>query len=92
MVKMTERKIDAAQSALLVMDFQIPIVERYAAGREKLLAATAARSLRLAGRHEVIYVVVGFRPGLRISPQNRLQQNQRDRRIRRDIHPHPRRG
>jgi nicotinamidase-related amidase len=51
-------------SALLVMDFQITIVEGYAADKEALLARTArlieaARSACVM----VIYVVVGFRPG-----------------------------
>ena len=36
---MTALKLDVAHSALLVMDFQTAIVDRYAAGREELLAA-----------------------------------------------------
>lgn len=70
---MTELKLDLAQSALLVMDFQTPIVDRYAAGREELLAATAS-AIAAARRRgmSVIYVVVGFRPGFpEISPRNK---------------------
>lgn len=70
---MNEFKIDVAQSALLVMDFQTPIVERFAEGREKLLAATAA-AIAVARRRgmRVVYVVVGFRPGFpEISPRNK---------------------
>ena len=66
-------KLDATRSALLVMDFQTPIVERHAVGQDELLAATAgviAAARRSAMR--VIYVVVGFRPGLpEISPRNK---------------------
>jgi nicotinamidase-related amidase len=73
MDNMTEFKIEPAHSALLVMDFQIPIVERYAAGREKLLASTA-EAIAAARRRgmKVMYVVVGFRPGFpEISPRNK---------------------
>jgi hypothetical protein len=38
---MSELTLDVAHSALLVMDFQTPIVERYAVGQDSLLAATA---------------------------------------------------
>jgi nicotinamidase-related amidase len=69
---MPELKLDARRTALLVMDFQKPIVERYAAGREALLGATASAvaAARAAGVR-VIYVVVGFREGFpEISPRN----------------------
>jgi nicotinamidase-related amidase len=69
---MTELKIDAARSALLVMDFQVPMVERFATGQDALLAATAqAISAARQSGVRVTYVVVGFRPGLpEISPRN----------------------
>jgi nicotinamidase-related amidase len=70
---MTELQLDAARSALLVMDFQVPIVERFAAGQDALLAATAA-AIDAARRSStrVIYVVVGFRSGLpEVSPRNK---------------------
>jgi nicotinamidase-related amidase len=56
--------IDRRTSALLVMDFQILIVDNYAAGAEALLDRTAKLidAARTAGMR-VIYVVVGFRPG-----------------------------
>jgi nicotinamidase-related amidase len=56
--------IDPRTSALLVMDFQILIVDNYAAGAEALLERTAKliAAARTAGMG-VIYVVVGFRPG-----------------------------
>src|SRR5262249_31802756 len=62
-----------ANSALLIMDVQNAVVERFAAGSEPLLAtlahaATAARTARLP----VIYVTVAFRPGApEISRRNR---------------------
>jgi nicotinamidase-related amidase len=69
---MSELKLNAAHSALLVMDFQIPIVERFAADRDVLLAATAG-AIAAARKNglRVIYVVVGFRPGFpEINPRN----------------------
>jgi len=70
---MSDLKLDAAHSALLLMDFQTPIVENYAPDREKLLAATSG--LLAAARQRgmrVIYVVVGFRPGFpEISRRNK---------------------
>jgi hypothetical protein len=39
-------KLDIAHSALLVMDFQTPVVERYAVGQDSLLAATAGVIVR----------------------------------------------
>jgi nicotinamidase-related amidase len=70
---MTELKMAPARSALLVMDFQVPIVERFATGQDALLAATAQaiNAARQSGMR-VIYVVVGFRSGLpEISPRNK---------------------
>jgi nicotinamidase-related amidase len=69
----SDLNIDTARSALLVMDFQVPIVERFAIGQDALLTATAAaiRAARHAGMR-VLYVVVGFRPGFpEISPRNK---------------------
>lgn len=65
--------LEAVHTALLVMDFQVPIVERYAPAGGTLLTTTAAAiaAARSAGVR-VIYVVVGFRPGFpEISPRNR---------------------
>ena len=91
MDNMTEFKIEAAHSVLLVMDFQIPIVERYAAGREKLLASTAA-AIAAARRRgmRVMYVVVGFRPGFpEISPRNKgFNRIKETGGFATDIHPH----
>lgn len=70
---MAELKLDVARSALLVMDFQTPVVERFAAGQDTLLTATAGAiaASRQSGV-QVIYVVVGFRPGCpEISPRNK---------------------
>jgi nicotinamidase-related amidase len=54
------------------MGFQIPIVERFAAGKDNLLGATAAAIVAARrGGMRVIYVVVGFRSGFpEISPHN----------------------
>jgi nicotinamidase-related amidase len=56
--------IDRRTSALLVMDFQMLIVDNYAADAKALLNRTAKliAATRTAGIR-VIYVVVGFRPG-----------------------------
>jgi nicotinamidase-related amidase len=56
--------LDVAHSALLVMNFQTQIVERYAVGHDKLLGATAdaIAAARRSGMR-VIYVIVGFRAG-----------------------------
>jgi nicotinamidase-related amidase len=61
---MAEPMLDVARSALLVMDFQTPVVEHYATGQDALLASTAEMiaAARRTGMR-VIYVVVGFRPG-----------------------------
>lgn len=64
--------LDPTKSALLVMDFQIPIVKMVPDGEEPLLSRTEAvlKKARAAGM-QVIYVVVGFRPGFpEISPRN----------------------
>jgi nicotinamidase-related amidase len=56
--------IDPKTTALLVMDFQMAIVDNFATDKEALLSATA--SLLDAAREAqamVVYVVVGFRPG-----------------------------
>ncbi len=61
------------QSALLIMDVQDGIVERFASGAPDYLprlaaAAAAAREARVP----VIYVTIGFRPGYpEVSPQNK---------------------
>ena len=60
-------------TALLLMDVQIGIVERYAEDSQSLLAAvsTATTAARTAG-HQVIYVRVAFRPGApEVSRHNR---------------------
>jgi nicotinamidase-related amidase len=60
-------------TALLIMDVQTGIVERYAEHAEPLLraVATAADAARAAG-HAVIYVRVGFRKGApEVSARNR---------------------
>lgn len=56
--------LDPKTSALLVMDYQVGIVEGYASDQQALLARTAqviaaARQVKMA----IIYVVVGFRAG-----------------------------
>ena len=56
--------IDPATTALLVMDFQVSIVEGFATDKEALLSRTASLldAARKAGVM-VAYVVVGFRAG-----------------------------
>jgi nicotinamidase-related amidase len=69
----TMEKLDVARCALLVMDFQVPVVERHAVGQDALLAATA-QTIAAARRcgMRVIYVVVGFRQGFpEISARNK---------------------
>lgn len=71
---MSKLTLDPARSALLVMDFQTPIVERHADGQERLLATTAEviEAARKGGLR-VIYVVVGFRDGFpEISSRNKM--------------------
>ncbi len=63
---MTEKRLelDRATSALLVMDFQSTVVERFAANAAGLTSRVA--SVIAAAREadvRVLYVVVGFRPG-----------------------------
>lgn len=69
---MNEPTVDPTHTALLVMDFQTPIVARYADSQGTLLTRTA--SLIATARERamrVIYVVVGFRAGFpEISPRN----------------------
>ncbi len=65
---------DPARTALLVMDLQRPIVERFAAGAQTVLdnAARAIAAARSRGVR-VIYVVVGFRAGFpEVSARNPL--------------------
>lgn len=61
------------RSALLVMDFQVGIVENFAANSEVLLSRV--EQLLSAARRSgvlVVYVVVGFRPGFpEVSPRNK---------------------
>jgi nicotinamidase-related amidase len=87
---MSEMKLDAAHSALLVMDFQTQIVERFVKDRSGLLEATAGAiaAARRAGLR-VIYVVVGFRPGFpEISPHNqRFSELKAAGGIAPDVHP-----
>ena len=64
--------IDPKTSALLVMDFQRSIVDRYASEEGALIPCVAGL---IAAAHragmKVIYVVVGFRPGYpEASPRN----------------------
>lgn len=68
---MTDR-LDPKTTALLVMDFQMLIVEGFADGKEDLLDRTS-RLIGAARKADmmVLYVVVGFRPGHpEISPRN----------------------
>jgi len=70
---MVNLPLDPARTALLVMDFQKPIVERIAAGQSAVLDA-AVEALAAARQRGllVVYVVVGFRPGFpEIHPHNR---------------------
>jgi nicotinamidase-related amidase len=71
---MADLQLDVAHSALLVMDFQTPVVERYAVDQDALLAATA-EAIATARKSDmrVIYVVAGFRPSFpEINPNNQL--------------------
>jgi nicotinamidase-related amidase len=65
-------RLDPTTTALLVMDFQTLIVEGFAEGQEQLLDRTSR--LISAARNayvNVLYVVVGFRPGHpEINPHN----------------------
>jgi nicotinamidase-related amidase len=87
---MADVQIDPRHSALLVMDFQTAIVERFAAGQDALLEATSssiAAARRTAMR--VIYVVVGFREGFpEVSPRNQTFAAVKTMgRIATDVHP-----
>lgn len=87
---MGELTLDPVRTALLVMDFQTPIVARYTDGRDALLARTAA--VIAAARQKgvrVIYVVVGFRVGFpEISPRNAIFSRIKDSGgIASDVHP-----
>jgi nicotinamidase-related amidase len=61
---MSAPRLEAARSALLVMDLQTQIVQRFAGAPETLLQATAT-AIAGARRHgmRVVYVVCGFRAG-----------------------------
>lgn len=61
------------EQALLIMDVQRSIVERFADGAEPLLATLgAATTAARAARVPVVYVRVGFRPGApEVSARNR---------------------
>jgi nicotinamidase-related amidase len=66
--------IDAKTAALLIMDYQVAIVDSYTAEKEALLERMAGviGAARAAGMM-VIYVVVGFRDGYpEVSPRNLL--------------------
>jgi nicotinamidase-related amidase len=63
--------VDTARTALLVMDMQNGVVERFGGGEVAERVGAAAAAARAAGVR-VIYIVVGFRPGYpEISPHNR---------------------
>jgi nicotinamidase-related amidase len=69
---MADLVINPQHSALLVMDFQTAIVERVVHGHGALLDATAAAiAAARESSIQVIYVLVGFRPGFpEVSPRN----------------------
>jgi nicotinamidase-related amidase len=72
-VTVADQQVIVAQSALLVMDFQVPIVGRITDGQDRLLATTAGviAAARRCGMR-IIYVVVGFREGYpEISSRNK---------------------
>jgi nicotinamidase-related amidase len=68
----TELRFDIARTALLVMDFQAQIVERFVAEPQRVLAATAvAMAAARAAGLRIVHVVCGFRPGFpEVSPRN----------------------
>lgn len=70
---MTDITLKKNHTALLVMDFQSVIVERFSTGQEALLTATAGAIAAARAAHiPVIYVVVGFRAGFpEISARNK---------------------
>jgi nicotinamidase-related amidase len=58
--------------ALLVMDMQVEIVNRFAQASDVLTPTNAAITAARAASIPVIYVVIGFRPGFpEISPRNK---------------------
>ena len=66
-------RLDPARTALLVMDVQRGIVERFGEGAEALLEPLArAVAAARAAEAVVVYVRIGFRPGApEASPRNR---------------------
>jgi len=66
--------LDISRTALLVMDFQTSIVERFAQGQTALIENLAALiSLARQKNLPVIYVICAFRPGFpEVSPNNRV--------------------
>ncbi|GLV55743.1 cysteine hydrolase [Dictyobacter sp. S3.2.2.5] len=62
-----------ANTALLVMDMQAGIVNRYAQSSDILERTNTAIAAARAASIPVIYVVVGFRPGYpEVSPRNKM--------------------
>ncbi|HEY3694420.1 isochorismatase family cysteine hydrolase [Phenylobacterium sp.] len=87
---MSELALDAARSALLVMDLQTRVLDNYADGQEALLAAAAGTIAAARGSGlRVIYVVAGFRPGFpEISPRNKgFSATRASGFINSDVHP-----
>ena len=67
-------RIDPRTAALLVMDFQLAILDNYIGDYEAVVANTAGlvADARAVGMR-VIHVVVGFRPGYpEVHPRNRI--------------------
>jgi nicotinamidase-related amidase len=70
----------ATKTALLVMDVQQNIVDRYARGDELLTALSEAIATARHASMPVIYVVVAFRPGYpEVSARNRIFAGIRER-------------
>ena len=69
---MSSLTLDPKTSALLVMDFQISVVEMAGVDRDALLAKTANLiDAARRGGAQIVYIVVGFRPGYpEVSPRN----------------------
>ncbi len=72
LIDMSMTPLDPSRTALLVMDLQADIVTRFADGLDPLLERTASLlAAARAARVQIIYVVVGFRPGYpEVSPRN----------------------